>query len=241
MRKPKDWGQPCPNKDCSHHNLMNHGNISAISTYMTESGKRRIFKCKICGTCFSETRDTVFYDLRTPEEKVMMALKMLLVKVELSGICFVLGVTEESMIEWLKRGSEKAAEINEHLLRNLPITRVQLDEIWNFIQRKHSKILEENGEASPVSEDGRQWVWIIFAPEFRLMLAAFVGPRTLESALILICMTAHVVIGIPCFFSNGFSSYLPALIHVYHQINKDSWHGCWNHRSCLVFQTITAR
>ncbi|HPZ07364.1 MAG TPA: hypothetical protein PL110_04575 [Candidatus Eremiobacteraeota bacterium] len=38
---------------------------------------------------FSETRDTVFHDLRTSEEKVMMALKMILVKVDLSGISFV--------------------------------------------------------------------------------------------------------------------------------------------------------
>ena len=39
MRKPKDWGQACPNPECSHYRLMNRGNISAISTYMTQSGK----------------------------------------------------------------------------------------------------------------------------------------------------------------------------------------------------------
>ena len=81
MRKPKDWGQSCPNTSCSHHGLLNRGNISAISTYMTASGKRRIFCCSECGTRFSETRETVFFDLRSPEEKVIMALKMLLVKV----------------------------------------------------------------------------------------------------------------------------------------------------------------
>lgn len=147
-----------------------------------------------------------------------MALKMLLVKVELSGICFVLGVTEETILEWLKRAATKAAEINEHLLRNLPVTEVQLDEMWNFIERKHCKGPGDGKEASQQSEDGRQWIWISFAPEFRLMLACFVGPRTYESALSLICMTAQVVMGVPCFFSDGFSSYLPALIAVYHQV-----------------------
>ena len=39
MRKPQDWGQPCPNPDCSHYRLINRGNVSAISTYMTQSGK----------------------------------------------------------------------------------------------------------------------------------------------------------------------------------------------------------
>ena len=33
MRKPKDWGQPCPNPDCTHYRLMHRGNISAIATY----------------------------------------------------------------------------------------------------------------------------------------------------------------------------------------------------------------
>ena len=81
MRKPKAWGHPCPNPNCSYYRLINRGNVSAIATYLTQSGKRRIFRCGKCAGTFSETRDTVFFDLRTPEEKVMMALKMLLVKV----------------------------------------------------------------------------------------------------------------------------------------------------------------
>jgi IS1 family transposase/transposase-like protein len=218
MRKPKDWGQPCPNPDCSHYRLMHRGNVSAISTYMTQSGKRRIFCCSKCARPFSETRDTGFFDLRTPEEKVMMALKMLLVKVALSDISFVLGVTEETVLEWLRRAAQKAHEINVHLLRDLPVTQVQLDEMWSFIRRKHAQQADPDGESPALSEDGRQWVWISFAPEFRLILAAFVGPRTFASALQLIQMTAAVVLGVPCFFSDGFSCYLSALIEVYHTL-----------------------
>jgi IS1 family transposase/transposase-like protein len=218
MRKPQDWGHPCPNPDCSHYRLMHRGNISAIATYMTQSGKRRIFCCSKCERPFSETRDTVFFDLRTPEEKVMMALKMLLVKVALSDISFVWGVTEETVLEWLRRAAQKAHEINVHLLRNLPVTQVQRDEMWNFIRRKQAQQADPDGESPELSEDGRQWVWISFAPEFRLILAAFVGPRTFASALQLIQMTAAVVLGVPCFFSDGFSCYLSALIEVYHSL-----------------------
>src|SRR5262245_53920579 len=48
--------------------------------------------------------------------------------------------------------------------------------------------------------------------------SAFVGPRTFDSALQLIQMTAAVVLGVPCFFSDGFSCYLSALIEVYHAL-----------------------
>ena len=218
MRKPKHWGQPCPNPDCSHYRLIDRGNISAISTYLTQSGKRRIFRCSACEQPFSETRDTVFFALRSPEETVMMALKMLLVKVALSDIGFVLGVTEETVLEWLRRAAQKAHEINTHLLRNLPGTQVQLDEMWNFIRRKHALQAGPDGESTEWSEDGRQWVWLSFAPEFRLILAAFVGPRTFDSALQLIQMTAAVVWGVPCFFSDGFSCYLSALIEASHTL-----------------------
>ncbi len=218
MRKPKAWNQPCPNQNCKHYQLMNRGNISAIATYLTASGRRRIFHCQTCTQNFSETRDTVFFDLRTPEDQVMLALKMLLVRVDLTSISFVLGMTAETVLEWLCRAAQQAEKINEYLLRELPVTQVQLDELWNFIERKHSAQDTPLGESQPQSSDGRQWVWLSYAPEFRLLLAAVVGPRCYESALQLIRLTAAIVVGIPCFFSDGFSSYLPALIEVYYTL-----------------------
>lgn len=219
MRKAKDWGQPCPNPACRYYRLMNRGNVRAIATYWTHSGRRRIFDCKRCGEQFSETRDTVFFDLRTPEETVILVLKLLLCKVELTSLSFALGVTEETILEWLRRAAEKAAEISQHLLREVNVTQVQLDELWSFIARKHATLAAPDGESTDErSADGRQWVWVSFAPACRLLLAASVGPRTYQSALRLIQMTAAVVLGVPCFFSDGFSCYLNALIAVYHHI-----------------------
>src|SRR5215813_9020583 len=119
MRKPNAWGHPCPKPACPHSRRRQQGNVSALATYLTQSGKRRIFRCHTCETPFAETRETVFFDLRTSEETVMMALKMLLVRVDLAGISFVLGVTEETVLAWLQRAAHKAEEINRHLLRAL--------------------------------------------------------------------------------------------------------------------------
>jgi transposase-like protein len=115
MRKPQDWGQPCPTPDCSPYRLLNRGTMSAIAPSRTQSGKRRVFRCGTCEGTFAETRDTVFFALRTPEEKGMMALKMLLVKGALADMGFVLGVTEETVLAWLGRAAQKAHEINTHL------------------------------------------------------------------------------------------------------------------------------
>lgn len=214
MRKPQDWGQPCPHPDCSPYRLINRGTVSAIATYLTQSGKRRLCRCGACEPPFSETRDTVFFDLRPPEEQVSMALKMLLVTVALSDIGFGLGVTEATVLAWLRRAAQKAHESNAHLLRDLPVTQGQLDEMWNFIRRNQAQHAGPAGERSDLRADGRQGVWSSCAPEFRLILAACVGPRTCASALQLIQMTAAVGLGVPSFVSDGFRCYLSALIAV---------------------------
>ena len=218
MRKPKDWGQPCPNPQCTHYRGMQQGNVSAIATYLPQSGKRRIFRCHTCETPFSETRDTLFVDLRTSEDKVMMALKMLLVRVDLAGISVVLGVTAETVLAWLRRAAYQAEAINQHLLRTLPVTQGQLDEMWNFIGRKQAQETDMAGESLPDSAEGRQWVWGRFAPEFRLMITAIVGPRTLDTAKEVVAVTKARVAGIPAFFSDGFTCSLAALIAAFHVV-----------------------
>jgi len=155
MRRPRDWGHPCPHAECPLFKRMNRGHVSAISTYMTESGKRRSFRCQCCETTFAETRDTVFIDLRTAEEQVMLALKMLLVRVDLSGISFVLGGHEETVLAGLVRAAAKAHAINEPVLRDLPVTQVQLDEMWTVMARQHARETDEAGESLPAGEDGR--------------------------------------------------------------------------------------
>lgn len=218
MRTAKNWNQPCPKKTCCQYGQKNQGNIRCIASYMTQSGKRRIFECKTCGEQFSETRDTVFFDLRTLEEKVMMALKMILVRVSLSDISFGLGIKEGTVLAWLERAAHKAEEINTALLKELPVTEVQLDEMWSFVKRKVSELAEGEGESPQEADDGRQWVWLSYAPEFRLLLATVVGPRPAETAWTLIHRTARIVSGIPAFFSDGFSAYLQALIAGYHTL-----------------------
>jgi hypothetical protein len=56
---------------------------------------------------------------------------MLLVRVDPAGISFGLGVTEETVLAWLRRAAHQAEGINRHRLRDLPVTQVQLDEIVN--------------------------------------------------------------------------------------------------------------
>lgn len=164
MRTPKDWGQPCPNPKCTHYRRMQQGNVSAIATYLTQSGKRRIWRCRTGATHCSETRATVFFDLRTSEETVMMALKMLCVRGDLSGISVVRGVTEETGWGWLQRAASQAEESKRHRLRTLPVPQGPLDAMWNCMTRQHACAGDTAGASLPEGADGRQGIGGSFAP-----------------------------------------------------------------------------
>jgi hypothetical protein len=132
-RKPSHWGHPGPNPACRQYSLINRGNGKALSTYLPRSGKRRVFQCTRCETSFAETRATVFFDLRTPDEKGMLGLKMRLGKGDLAGSSFVWGVTEETPLAWLRRAAQQAERINTHLLRELPVPQVPRDEMGPWV------------------------------------------------------------------------------------------------------------
>jgi hypothetical protein len=197
---------------------MHQGNVSALATSLTHSGKRRLWRCRTCATPFAETRETVFFALRTSEENVRMALTMLLVLVARAGIGLVLGVTAETGLAWLRRAAHQAEVINPHLLRERPVPQVQLDEMWNCMERKQARETDEAGASLPNGEAGRHWVWVSCAPECRLRIAAVVGPRTLDMAQEVVAVTTARVAGLPACFSAGFTCDLAARIAAFHVV-----------------------
>ena len=100
--------------------------------------------------------------------------------------------------------------------------------MWSFVRRK-ANIGEEDDtvstENSREAEDGRQWIWICYAPEYRLIFDMIVGPRTFETILSLVALTAGIALGVPCFFSDGFSCYYNVLFEYYYQLKVFSRTG----------------
>jgi hypothetical protein len=61
-----------------------------------------------------------------------------------------------------------------HLCHNLPLTECQLEELWSFVHTKEQNLYA----VKPFCKTyGDAWVWIAFAPVWRLVLAFMVGKR----------------------------------------------------------------
>lgn len=74
----------------------------------------------------------------------------------------------------------------------LHVTECQLDELWGFVHTKEAHLLETQIYKETY---GDAWVWLAFAPVWRLVLAFVVGKRTQESADLLLDRVKQVTDG----------------------------------------------
>ena len=134
--KPKFVDVACPNDKRNQFGVKGQGNIIGNGTYPTKSGRIRKYICTSYRTIFCERTNTVFYDLRTEEDTVLLALKMLLNGMSLRSIARILEISLDTVRRWLSRAANQSEEVNEVLLRELDISKVELDELWTIVEKK---------------------------------------------------------------------------------------------------------
>jgi len=100
-----------------------------------------------------------------------------------------------------------------YLWRDLHGIECQLDELWSFVHTKQhhvpfARLYDETY--------GDAWVWVAFAPVWRLVLAFVIGKRTQKSADLLLERVLHVTaVHIPFFTSDQLPEYRRALLRAY--------------------------
>ena len=124
----------CPNEECPDYGKRGKGNIVRNRRY----GKQRtqLLKCKTCGKSFSENRGTPFFNLRTPKEEVVNALKTLVERGSLRGTARVTGHKKDTIASWQKRAGEHADALREYLLHDLHLDHLEVDELYTFVEKK---------------------------------------------------------------------------------------------------------
>ena len=64
-------GDFCPNETCSDYGKRQGDQQRNIIRYgKTKAGRQR-YECKTCGQTFTETKGTLFYRRRTPEDEII--------------------------------------------------------------------------------------------------------------------------------------------------------------------------
>jgi len=127
----------CWNKECPDHGKKGKGNI-AIKEYVGPQN-RPVLRCYTCMHCFSETRGTPFFNLKTPKDEVLRALSMLPEKGSIRGVSRVTGHKPDTICDWIRVAGEHCKEVSNYFMQDMNLSRVQVDEIWSFIQKNCRK------------------------------------------------------------------------------------------------------
>ena len=141
MSKLTQVGDFCPNETCSdygkrqseqQHNIIRFGK--------TKAGRQR-YRCKTCGQTFTETKGTLFYRRRTPEEDILRALACIAEGNRMSSTARITEHKEDTISDWLREAGQHAEAMEEVLLAEYQLTRAQIDGLWTYVGNKGEKKL----------------------------------------------------------------------------------------------------
>jgi IS1 family transposase len=127
------------------------------------------------------------------------------------------------VLHWLVEAAEHLGAFSRHVLRDLKVEQVQMDELFALLSTVKDGAVTE-AEAITRLSRSPHWVWLAMDPVCKLILAVDVGERTLAMTQRLVHQVTQVLAPhcAPPFLTDGFRQYLTALVtHYGHWIQPE--------------------
>jgi IS1 family transposase/transposase-like protein len=166
----------CPHRDCRCYGkpftaglLVKHG---------SSRGEPQA-RCNACGGSVTLSYGTASYGLETDRALCEMAVRAWAEGKALRATARIVQVDQETVCAWLDRGARHCRTVMLSLWHNLHGTACQLDELWSFVQTKEAHLPGAKLYGATYRD---AWVWMAFAPVWRLVLAFVIGKRDQASA-----------------------------------------------------------
>jgi len=134
-------GDFCPHESCPDYGKLQSDRQRNIKKAGKSRQGRQRYQCKTCGRTFTETKGTIFYRRRTPEEEIIEALAFIAEGVRISSVARVKGHKEDTILDWLKAAAQHAEEVEERLMAEYHLEQGQLDAVWSYVGHKGEKRL----------------------------------------------------------------------------------------------------
>jgi IS1 family transposase len=186
----------CPNPACARFNRPGEGNIAHRSWTGKHQQIERL-RCTVCTREFSKREGTLLARSKLPEETVERLLKCQRWGVCDEGTADLCGVDIKTVHRFQRVAAPRAQAHHEQVTRDLEVKGVQVDEM-------HSK------RRGPRVE----WLHTAIAMSSRFLLWVHWGPRTQESAALLIAQVVARLCSVPVWLSDGWKAYPVALLQV---------------------------
>ena len=204
-----DWDTLyCPNRQCPYYGQpFRQGRLVRNGTTRGQPQAR----CGGCGRTISVNSGTAYFHLDADPAIFEMAVRALAEGNALRSTGRIVQIDKDTACTWLDRAARHCRLVRRYLWRRLPVTECQLDELWRFVHTKERHLATAKRVCASY---GDAWVWVAFAPLWRLVLAFVVGKRDQASATVLLERVAQVTDArVPCFTSDRLAEYRTALLH----------------------------
>ena len=206
----------CPNPDCRYRGWVGWGNLRANGH--PNGGRWRQLLCIVCRSYFLETLGTIFHGKRVAPELIVQVIACLAEGLGIRGAARVFEVDPNTVLQWLVEAAEQLQAFSRHVLHDVRVRQVQLDELFALLSAVKDGTVSE-AEAIERLERSPQWVWVAMDPESKLLLAIDMGNRTLAMAQRVVHQVVQVLAPdcAPLFLTDGFREYMTALLTHYGQ------------------------
>jgi IS1 family transposase len=170
-------------------------------------------ECGACGHLVFARTGTAYAGIRVDEAMYRMGAKLLAEGLAIRATARLLEVDKDTVCDWLPGLGQHCARVMVYHFRHLHLTECQLDELWTFVYKKEEH-LDPIERLAGVYGDA--WIWVAFAPVWKLVPAWVVGKRSLGNAKLLVKRLRSTTDGyIPLFTSDDLPHYANALLDEY--------------------------
>ena len=154
------WKPGCDNFGKPGIDIVGHG------SFLAKSGRRRRYRCKVCGGTCSTNTGTAYSGLRGTRREFDQVAGMRVEGVSISATARLTGRSRNTVARWLERASIAAQRFNRQMLRDFEIVELQADELYTFIGNK----------SRPT------WLFVTIEVCSRLWASSLVGRRSYRNA-----------------------------------------------------------
>ena len=138
------------------------------------NGLRR-FRCPNCKRTYTEPHTKTLDCMNIDMDKALLAVQLLLEGNSIRSTERINGLNRNTIMRVLVLAGEKAEEVSEKMIQNVPVHEVQADEIWSFIAKKQKQV-----KAGDDSTFGDSYCFTAVERTTKLVLAWHLGRRTVR-------------------------------------------------------------
>ena len=118
----------------------------------------------------------------------------------------LVGVHRDTVMRLSLRVGDGCERLHDRIMRNLQVTLIQLDEMWDFVQKKQKRVRLDDP-----AEYGDVWLFIALASVQKAVISYVVGKRDSDNTYALTQDLRSRIINRPQITSDGYAPYVNAV------------------------------